>query len=375
MNFLKRGALLVYFILQGLTSEAFAHKPSDAYVNVEVSQKEAAIRVNLSVALKDLAAAVELDDDSDENITWGEVRAHFKDIDLYLLSRLDILADGSRCSLSTSHHSIAKHSDGHYLVLKIEPVCQSNASQLLIRYTIFFDVDRQHRGLLNASYEGEQTSGIFHIGKTELSLSSSANLYTQAKQYIIEGVWHIWIGFDHVLFLLSLLIPSVVERKKNGWVGVSNSKNAVLKVIGIVTAFTVAHSITLSLAVLGYIDVPSRLIESLIAISVGLAAANNLFRVFSEQKVWVFAFFFGLIHGFGFATVLLELGLAGSNLLLSLISFNAGVELGQIAIVFLFFPAAFLLRNSVWYHRWVLQAGSVAILLIASFWFAERAFL
>jgi len=143
--------------------------------------------------------------------------------------------------------------------------------------------------------------------------------------------------------------------------------------VKIVTAFTVAHSITLSLAAVGLVTLPSRLVESVIAASVVFAAVNNL-RGTIERRRWVMAFVFGLIHGFGFASVLADLGLPQEALLLALIGFNVGVELGQLAIVLAFVPLAFWLRNTKLYRVGILQAGSVLIALLASWWFVERAF-
>jgi HupE / UreJ protein len=144
-------------------------------------------------------------------------------------------------------------------------------------------------------------------------------------------------------------------------------------VLAVVTAFTLAHSITLSLATLGVISLPSRLVESVIALSVVLAAANNL-RPLVQGRRWMAAFGFGLIHGFGFASVLAELGLPREALAVSLVGFNVGVELGQLAIVALFLPLAFRWRDTAVYRRGVFLVGSWATLIVAAVWFAERAF-
>ena len=140
----------------------------------------------------------------------------------------------------------------------------------------------------------------------------------------------------------------------------------------IVTAFTVAHSITLSLATLGLVSLPSRVVESAIAASVVLAALNNIWPLFHSRR-WIVAFVFGLVHGFGFASVLADLGLPQGALVLALVGFNLGVEGGQLAIVAVFLPVAFALRRSWFYRRAVLLGGSMLITLIAAAWFAERA--
>ena len=141
----------------------------------------------------------------------------------------------------------------------------------------------------------------------------------------------------------------------------------------VVTSFTVAHSITLSLAALSVISLPSRLVESTIALSVLLAALNNLKPLVAERR-WAVAFAFGLIHGFGFASVLTDLGLPQGALLLALVGFNLGVELGQLAIVGAFLPVAYALRGSWFYRRLVFSGGSAAIALVAAVWLAERVF-
>ena len=144
-------------------------------------------------------------------------------------------------------------------------------------------------------------------------------------------------------------------------------------VVKVVTAFTLAHSITLSLAALQVISLPSRLVESAIAASVVLAALNNL-RGTIESRRWVVAFAFGLIHGFGFASVLTDLGLPQGALVLALVGFNLGVEVGQLAIVAVFLPLAFSLRRTRFYRIGVLKAGSVVVALLAGWWFVQRAF-
>jgi hypothetical protein len=154
---------------------------------------------------------------------------------------------------------------------------------------------------------------------------------------------------------------------------VDDFRAAFWDVFRIVTSFTVAHSITLTLAALHVIALPTRLVESAIAASVVVAALNNVKPVVLGRR-WAVAFGFGLIHGFGFATVLAELGLPSDALLIALVGFNLGVEVGQLAIVALFLPLAYSLRRSTLYRRAVMLGGSLLIALIAAVWFVERAF-
>jgi hypothetical protein len=200
-----------------------------------------------------------------------------------------------------------------------------------------------------------------------------ANRWSQFADYLREGVWHIWIGLDHVLFMLSLLLPAVMLWQGLRWQAVDDFRAAFWDVFRIVTSFTVAHSITLTLAALHVISLPSQWVESAIAASVVLAALNNL-KPLVHSRRWLVAFGFGLIHGFGFATVLVELGLPDDALALSLLGFNLGVEVGQLAIVAVFLPLAYALRGSRFYRRTVMVGGSVAVALVAAVWFVERAF-
>ena len=175
---------------------------------------------------------------------------------------------------------------------------------------------------------------------------------------MVEGAFHIWIGYDHILFLLSLLLPAVLIFSR---VNLMNGKRvtdiqpapsflaALKEVLKVVTAFTLAHSITLSLAALGVVSLPSRWVESAIAASIIVAAVQNI-RGVVDSKRWVMAFGFGLIHGFGFASVLADLGLPQNALITALVGFNVGIEGGQLAIVAVFLPLAFWLRKTKFYQ-------------------------
>jgi hypothetical protein len=197
----------------------------------------------------------------------------------------------------------------------------------------------------------------------------------QARAYFLEGVTHIWGGIDHLLFLVSLLLPAVLVRVRRGateaWSAAPNFGMSFADVAKIVTAFTLAHSITLALAALDVVSLPSGPVEAAIALSVVLAALNNLFPIVRHGR-WIAAFAFGLIHGFGFAGALAGLGLPGEGLAWSLAAFNLGVEAGQLAIVAVFLPLAFALRDTLAYRRYVFGAGSVAIALVGAAWFVER---
>jgi HupE / UreJ protein len=226
--------------------------------------------------------------------------------------------------------------------------------------------------LLRLEEEGRTHTAVFRPDRDSWQLQGqSVALGRQFLEYSGAGVWHIWTGFDHILFLGALLLPAVLEQRNGRWQAVATFRAAFREGLGIVTAFTIAHSVTLSLAVLGYINLPSRFIESTIAASVIIAALNNLYPIV-EKRLWILAFAFGLVHGLGFATVLTDLALPKSALAVSLVSFNLGVEAGQLAIVATFLPLAYPARRSWLYPRVVLGAGSLGIAAVASVWLLER---
>ncbi len=354
---------------------AWAHKPSDSYLTLTV--KATATEGQWDIALRDLDFALTLDADGNGEITWGEVRARHADIAAYATQHLRVTADDKPCSIEVGAQQIDEHTDGRYSVLPLALRCEvASPTTLALTYTLFADLDPQHRGLLNLNVRGAARSAVLGPQQPTQSFDlGEVNRWRQFADYVREGVWHIWIGLDHILFLLSLLLPSVLvwQAVKKKWQAVSSFSEAFIDVLKVVTAFTVAHSITLSLAALGVVELPSRWVESVIAASIVVAALNNIWpRVVG--RLWMVAFGFGLVHGFGFASVLADLGLPRDALVLALVGFNIGVELGQLAIVIVFLPLAFALRRTALYRRWVMVGGSAVVALLAAVWFVERAF-
>jgi hypothetical protein len=190
-------------------------------------------------------------------------------------------------------------------------------------------------------------------------------------QFLREGVHHIVGGLDHVLFLMCLLLPSVMRRTPQGWRPVARWQDALLPVAGIVTAFTLAHSITLGLAAMRWVSLPPALVEPAIAVTIVLAAIDNLRPLFGGRRVLV-TFLFGLVHGFGFAGVLAELDLPAADFAWALLQFNLGLELGQLAIVVLATSLLFALRRRPRYPAWVIRGGSCAGIAIGLLWLVER---
>lgn len=362
--------LLLALLVIGLTSPAFAHKPSDAYLTLRIAPGQ--ITGEWHLALRDLDYAIGLDQNDDGAITWGELRERQDAVCAFANSHLRIRDDDKEGQLNFSQMLVENHSDGTYAVLRFTATGANPPAPLELNYTAFFDLDPLHRGLLRLEQSGPTRVAVFSPETaTQRFDPASAGSRSSFLTFVKEGVWHIWIGYDHILFLVALLLPGVLRRTRTGWEPVSDIRPAVVNVVKIVTAFTVSHSITLSLVALEIVSLPPRLVETAIAASVALAAVNNLVRVLPERG-WQVAFAFGLIHGFGFANVLADLGLRHSELAATLLGFNAGVELGQLVLVAAVFPVILGLRKLAAYRLVLFRLGSAAISLVATAWFAER---
>ena len=382
--------ITLLFLLCAWCAPAQAHKPSDSYLAITVQGQQ--ITGQWDIALRDLDFAIGLDGNGDGALTWDEIRARHQAISAYALQRLQIATTAGACTLQPGEQLIDNHTDGAYSVLRFTAACPGAAApaSLDIGYTLFADLDPQHKGLLKLASGDNTQTAIFDPDSPRQNISLAApDRLAQFGAYVKHGIWHIWIGYDHILFLLSLLLPAVLLKSPNdtdrlhptpeSWgrtlkvrpqtlpLGL---KAAFIDVFKVVTAFTLAHSITLTLASLSLVSLPSRWVESAIAASVILAALNNLLPLFRGKRP-VAAFVFGLIHGFGFASVLRDLGLPQGSLLASLFGFNVGVEIGQLAIVAAFLPLAWLLRKT-WFYRQVLTVGSLAIAVVAAVWLVER---
>jgi hypothetical protein len=376
---MMRRLLLLLFLLPLLLAcgPALAHKPSDSYLSLRVDGRE--ISGQWDIALRDLDNVIGLDANGDGQLTWDEVRSRHVDIAAYALSRLTLSADGAACQLHAGAQMLDQHTDGAYTVMPLRVACPPSATavaapitRIVVGYKLFSDVDAQHRGLLRVEHDGATVTGILGGDRPELDLPlAQLPRWRLFGDYVRHGIWHIWIGFDHILFLVSLLLPAVLVRKANGWQAAQDFGSAGQDVLKIVTAFTLAHSITLSLAALGMVSLPSRWVESAIAASVAIAAANNLVPVVRDRR-WLAAFVFGLVHGFGFASVLADLGLPRGSLAAALVGFNAGVEIGQLAIVAAVLPIAYALRATWLYRRVLFTGGSGAIVALAAIWLGER---
>ena len=376
MKFLLR-TLPIFFALAGCAT-AQAHKQSDSYLAIAAGPGDSQLHGQWDIALRDLDFVLGLDANADDRITWGEVKARRAAIEAYAYEHLKLTAkQGERseaCPLQPQQLLIDNHVDGAYAVLRFTSSCAVQAPQLSVEYSLLFAADPNHRGLLDLRTAGFSQAAVLSKDEPALTFDLRAkHSWQQFRSFVVEGIWHIWEGYDHILFLFTLLLPAVVLYRDGGWQARASLRDSSADILKVVTAFTLAHSLTLSLAALGVVHVPSRLVESLIALTVLLGALNILFPVVRERR-WLVALCFGLVHGLGFASVLADLGLQPGGLLQALVGFNVGVEIGQLAIVAVLMPLSYLLRDTVFYRRLLLPTGATLIGFLALYWIGLRAF-
>ncbi len=352
---------------------AHAHIASNGFLTLNV--EGSSIAGTIELAMRDGELAIGLDSNRDGKVTWGEVRSHQHDLELYVRSKLWISIGEamSRCSQEFAPVEVNERVDGNYLWLPFTANCGSKLTHLAIDYRLLQDIDPSHRGLLTVTAWGATQTGVLGGSPVpQVVALDHPSAWRAFVEYLQTGVWHIWSGVDHLLFLLSLLLPAVLKRRNQQWDAVPLAKPAFVNILKVVTAFTVAHSITLSLAAFDVVRLPSRLTESVIAASIIVAALNNIFPKVTEGR-WRIAFAFGLLHGFGFASVLADMGLPPGARVVSLVAFNLGIEVGQLAVVLAVMPLAYSVRASAFYRRTVMQWGSSAIAGLAMVWLVQRA--
>jgi hypothetical protein len=403
----RRSLMALLALAIGLTPlTALAHKESDAYLTLRTdTSNNHVMHGQWDIALRDLDFAIGIDANHDGAITWGEVQAQRKAIEDYALSRLEVKGDGLTCAMQSSGQKIDEHTDGIYAVVLFDAVCDKNIpSKVTVVYRLMYDLDPYHRGIVTIRSGDKIAGAVLGPSNPMASLDlREPDRWGEFKSFVTDGIWHIWTGVDHILFLLSLLLPAVLIRRRlpsrgNGWrssAALADSSGtlmavatrppryrweatsrfwpASLDVIKVVSAFSLSHSVTLSLAVLGIVHLPSRLVESGIALSVMVAALNNIYPLV-HKRVWLIAFAFGFIHGLGFASALAGLQLPAGAMAASLGGFSVGVEIGQEAIVLAFLPLAYLLRKTWFYQVVLLRWGSLLIIALATGWLVQRAF-
>ena len=397
MNYFKtfRTTALLVIINLIFAHSIKAHQPDQSYLYFRIYQDKIVGTVEMTV--KDINTALDLNIDpspyykeQNEEIIkqnlpseWNIYAPQLKE---YLLSKINISNAGRDLQIDFNELEILRLTRAVYIMynFKLNPVTEIPES-LNIDYNVLFDKSDIHRGLTIIAHNWKAgiinnesvSSLIFSPSNTSQKLALDDSSMWQGFMALLKlGMWHIYIGIDHIFFLLALLLPSVIIKRgmedRMNILPVEKFKSAFWYILKIVTLFTIAHSITLSLAALGYIQLESRIVESIIALSIGLAALYNIFPIYNKSE-GIITFLFGLFHGMGFASVLGEKGIEGDYLAVSLFGFNIGVEIGQVLIVCAIFPFLFFFRTKD-YYKHILFYGSLFLIIASLYWFVERFF-
>ena len=358
---------------------AQAHRQAESYLYLQIRSDSVSGR--FEIALSDLNHALGREGTAEE-ITPENFDQHVAFLHRYYGEKVSIYHQGRELPMEWSEHGLLL-GHGTYAQLAFDLGGREEIPEnLTFDYNVLFEEEPSHRGFLLVEYNW--ATGTF-ANESQISLvfrpddrRKDFDLTTSGKMrgflaVVQLGMEHIWEGIDHILFLVALLIPAVLRRENGQWQPVERFTPALIQVVKIVTAFTVAHSLTLSLAALGVVRPPGRLVEAVIAASIIIVAADLLVPIF-EKRLWLVVIGFGLFHGFGFAGALSEMGVLGEYRWLSLLAFNLGVEIGQVVIVAVLVPVLFAVRRPKLYRRWAVPMAAVGLILIAGVWATERTF-
>ncbi len=355
---------------------AQAHSASSSYLHVDVQGRD--LVVQWSIAVRDLDYAIGLDTDGDGDVTWGELRQHAAAVDAYALARLHLSADGRPCLFGPVTNLADQLSDGAYAVLRLRATCPAVPQRVRVHYSLLFDLDPLHRGLLTLTVGGVPHAYALSPTAPQAETDVGSSYVETVRSFFLTGVNHLLTGIDHMLFVTMLLVPAMYRRSMHSFgpnaqlVPVADFRGMFVESLKVLSAFTLAHGTTLTLSVLHIVSIPERLSEAGIALTILVTALDNMLH-FLPGRRWPLAFAFGLVHGLGFATALGPMSLPPLALGLALISFNLGLEAAQVTIASVVLPLGYLLRfTNVYPHR-IMPAISGVVALVALAWFTDRA--
>lgn len=386
---MKRIILTFLIFLSALTSiSSYAHAPEHGYIYLRIYENDG-VEGRFEILSDDLNKIFDWDLKSKKN-NINDITKHAKEIEHYFKKNSAFKSSLGNHNVTFKGYDILSTGLGDYIQILFDlDNFETIPESLDVTYNIAFKESPTHRGFLAIEYNwkagilnNEKNISLYFTPENNsdtLSLTDFS-IFKGFVGMLKQGIWHIWIGIDHIFFLIALILPSVVKRRKeeeitsimSSWNPVKKFKPAFKYIISIVTFFTIAHTITLSLSALKIISLPGWVVESIIAFSIGLAALHNIRPIFKGRD-WIIAFVFGLFHGFGFASVLGDLGLQNEFLAYSLLGFNLGVEIGQLFIILMIFPVLYILRNYKIYPK-IIVFGSVFLIVASIYWMIERIF-
>jgi hypothetical protein len=353
----------------GAAPEARAHAQSTSYLQIEPTSGQT-LTIRWDLSLHDLVWSVYIDADYDGLATWQEVQEAEQAIHGAVLAQLDVARGGAPCVLRVNDLALARRAEENYLSVALAANC-ARAGSLRVGGSLFMTGDASQRVLLSLNRDDGPLTGVLSAAEPAWTEPERISAWASFTNFIGEGIWHVLIGYDHIAFIVLLLLPAVLRPVDGRWRGAAGAGPVVRDIVTIVTAFTIAHSATLALAVTRTVVLPTQPVEIAIAASIAAAGALNLLPRLARMRL-ALAFGFGLVHGFGFANVLGELDAGGSSMLPLLAGFNIGVELAQLGIVAVILPLIYLSRDRSWYSGGVLPVGSCALGAAGLVWMVQR---
>jgi HupE/UreJ protein len=372
MNPLRLAFIVVAALFMLATgSVASAHATSTTYL-VANATADTSVHLTYDIPVTDVHWALDLDANGDGAITWSEIEARRLDIATLVASHLFVSRGDEVCPVRFDGDlQLAIHTELDHLSLGFSTKCEK-PGLFALTADLFFDADPTQRTLIDITTVHGQFTSILSPSAPTWSEPSSPSWTATFATFVGQGLWHVWIGYDHLAFLILLLLPGVLRSTGKDWRGTEGLKDTARDLLRIITAFTIAHSITLALAASGAVHVPVRPIEIAIAGSIVIAGLLNLIPQAAKARL-ALAFGFGLVHGFGFANALAELGTGGLRLLPTLAGFNTGVELAQLSLVAIVLPVLFRARHSKFYAWRFMPATSIVAAMAGAAWLVARA--
>ncbi|MCA0753511.1 HupE/UreJ family protein [Paenibacillus sp. N4] len=349
-------SLFIIVLFLGTATTSFAHNESMGYSDLYVKGNE--INYHLFLDQRDLLG--QFDSNKDNNLVNEELLSQKEGIESFLQKDLRIDVDSKPLAMDLLAMNMETKGSTRGVVFQLSLSADEAIEQINIHYNLVFEDAPYHTSVLMVHSGEFFYQDILDSNKTEIQITFPQSEFAQSEigsvlwKYFVLGIEHILSGYDHLLFLLSLVL--IASRFKDA--------------LKIVTAFTIAHSITLFLVASGRIQVVPSWVEALIALTICYVAVENLF-VRKAKWRWILTAIFGLIHGMGFAGALAETGLPKSNLLGSLLMFNLGVEAGQLIILCLLLPLLLWLRRFPWYRKMMIST-SCLIFVLAFYWLIQR---
>lgn len=374
-------SVLFMILLLASALPVLGHNLGQSYVYLRIYENS--ISGRFEIILEDLNLALNKQP-GEPLITLENLAEHQQDIEQYLSEHTRFSVGGTPLPISFTDFDTLKTQKATFVLLQFNLLEGRVRPDILqVDYSVMFDVNPDHIGMVLIQHywrggifnnESQPSLVLSEDRQTQLLDISRYTMFTGFLGVIKLGIKHMLQGIDHLLFLSALILPAAMVRREREWEPAGDFGTALATIIAIVTLYTLGHSLTLSLAAMGIVDLPTRLVETFIALSIAMAALNVLFPLF-KKKFALVVFSFGLLQGFGLAGELGYLGVLKEHTAASLVAFSLGVVFFHVAVIVTIFPALYFLRSYIFYPKIILKLGAAVLITMSLVWFVDRAIL